>query len=59
MGGFPQGMRELGYVEGRDFVIEWRFAEARAERYDAIADELARLSIDIFVVGAPQAVAPA
>jgi putative tryptophan/tyrosine transport system substrate-binding protein len=58
MGGFPQGMRELGYIEGRDFVIEWRFAEARAERYDAIADELAKLNIDIFVVGAPQAVAP-
>jgi putative ABC transport system substrate-binding protein len=58
MGGFPQGMRELGYVEGRDFVIEWRFAEARAERYDAIAVELAKLNIDIFVVGAPQAVGP-
>jgi putative ABC transport system substrate-binding protein len=58
MGGFPQGMRELGYVEGRDFIIEWRFAEARAERYVAIADELAKLNIDIFVVGAPQAVGP-
>lgn len=45
MGGFPQGMRELGYVEGRDFIIEWRFAEARAERYDAIADELAKLKV--------------
>ena len=58
MGGFLQGMRELGYVEGRDFIIEWRFAEAKAERYDAIADELAKLNIDIFVVGAPQAVGP-
>ena len=58
VGGFLQGMRELGYVERRDFVVEWRFAEAKAERYDAIADELAKLNIDIFVVGAPQAVAP-
>ncbi len=58
IGGFLQGMRELGYVERRDFVVEWRFAEAKAERYDAIADELAMLNIDIFVVGAPQAVAP-
>jgi hypothetical protein len=58
VGGFPQGMRELGYIEGRDFVIEWRFAEAKTERYDAIADELAKLDIDIFVVGAPQAVDP-
>jgi hypothetical protein len=45
-GGFPQGMRELGHVEGKDFVIKWRFAEgtrafswacgragARASRY--------------------------
>ena len=54
--GFPQGMRELGLVEGRDFVIEWRFAEGRADRYDAIADELAKLGIDIFVAGTPQAV---
>ena len=57
-GGFTQGMRELGHVEGRDFVIEWRFTEGRAERYDEIADELAKLRIDILVVGAPQAVPP-
>src|SRR5258705_13967234 len=49
-------MRELGYVEARDCTIEWRFAEARAVRYDAIADELAKLKVDIFVVGAPQAI---
>src|SRR5262249_33761469 len=30
-GGFLRGMRELGYVEGRDFVMEWRFAETRPE----------------------------
>ena len=31
--GFPQGMRQLGYVEGKDFVIEWRFAEGKYERF--------------------------
>jgi putative ABC transport system substrate-binding protein len=54
--GFLQGMRELGHVEGRDFVIEWRFAEARSERYDGLAAELATLKIDVFVAGAPQLV---
>jgi putative ABC transport system substrate-binding protein len=57
-GGFLQGMRELGYVEGRNFVMEWRFAEAKAERYVEFAAELARLKVDVVVTGAPQAVRP-
>jgi putative ABC transport system substrate-binding protein len=55
-GGFLQGMRELDYVEGRDFTIEWRFAESRPERFDALAAELARQGVDVFVAGAPQVV---
>jgi putative ABC transport system substrate-binding protein len=51
-------MRELGYVEGRNFVMEWRFAEAKAERYVEFAAELARLKVDVVVTGAPQAVRP-
>ena len=51
-------MRELGYVEGRHFVMEWRFAEAKAERYVEFAAELARLKVDVVVTGAPQAVRP-
>src|SRR5262249_27885190 len=39
-GGFLQGMRELGYVEGKDFVIEWRFAEGRFELFADLAAEL-------------------
>ena len=35
--GFPQGMRELGYVEGKDYVIEWRFAGGRVERFRDLA----------------------
>jgi putative tryptophan/tyrosine transport system substrate-binding protein len=58
IGGFLQGMRELGYAEGRDFVIEWRFAEAKVERYAQFAAELARLKTDIFVLGTPQAARP-
>jgi putative ABC transport system substrate-binding protein len=55
-GGFMQGMRELGYVEGRDFVVEWRFAEAKPERYAEFAAELVRLKTDIFLAAAPEAV---
>lgn len=51
-----QGMRELGYVEGRNFIVEWRFAEARAERYAEFAAELVRLKADIFLAAAPEAV---
>jgi putative tryptophan/tyrosine transport system substrate-binding protein len=58
VGGFPEGMRELGYVEGKDFVIEWRFAEARYERFAEFAAELVRTNIDIFVLGTPVAVGP-
>jgi putative ABC transport system substrate-binding protein len=55
-GGFLQGMRELGYIEGRDFTIEWRFAESHPERFDALAAELAQRAVDVFVAGAPQVV---
>lgn len=55
-GGFLQGLRELGYVEGRDFVVEWRFAEAKPERYAEYAAELVRLKVDIFLAAAPEAV---
>src|SRR5215831_3695677 len=38
--GFRQGMRELGYVEGKDFVSEWRSAEGKYERLPEVAAEL-------------------
>jgi hypothetical protein len=40
---FQEGMRELGYVEGKDFVSEWRSVEGNYERFPELADELARL----------------
>jgi hypothetical protein len=43
---FVQGMRELGYVEGTNAIIEARFADAKAERLPAIAAELVRLKVD-------------
>jgi putative ABC transport system substrate-binding protein len=56
--GFKQGMRDLGYVEGRDFVIEWRFAEGNYARFSDFATEFARLKVDIIVTGTGAAVAP-
>ena len=48
---FVQGMRELGYVEGTNAIIEARFADAKAERLPAIAAELVRLKVDVIVAG--------
>ena len=47
-------MRELGYVPGRDIVIEWRFAEAKPELYAEFAAELVRFNADIFLAGAAE-----
>ena len=46
-----QGMRELGYVEGNDFVIEWRSVEGKYERFPEIVGELVRLKLDVIVTG--------
>ena len=54
-GGFQQGMREHGYVEDKDFIMEWRFADAKPERYSEFAAEFVRLKVDVIVVGTPAA----
>jgi putative tryptophan/tyrosine transport system substrate-binding protein len=46
---FRQGLRELGYVEGKNLIIEERYAEGQLERYPALAAELVRLKMDIIV----------
>jgi len=48
---FLQGMRELGYVEGKNLVIEWRFADGKPERLPGLAAELVRLKVDVIVAG--------
>src|SRR5262249_30842340 len=53
---FVQRLRELGWIEGRTFAIEYRWAEGRADRWDDIAAELARLKIDIVVAAGVPAV---
>ena len=48
---FRQGLRELGYVEGKNFVLEIRGGEANPDRLSALATELVRLKVDIIVAG--------
>ena len=55
IGAFPRGMRELGYVEGRNLVIEWRFDD-NFERLPALAAELVALKLDVIVSGSSQAI---
>jgi len=55
-GAFPRGMRELGYVEGRNLVIEWRFADDKIERLPGLAEELVRIKVDVIVAGATPSV---
>jgi ABC-type uncharacterized transport system substrate-binding protein len=55
-GGFQQGMREHGYVEGKDFVMEWRFADAQPGRYSEFAADFVGLKVDVIVVGTPAAI---
>jgi putative ABC transport system substrate-binding protein len=45
-----EGLRELGYAEGRNLIVERRYAEGRAERFPELAAEMARLKVDIIIV---------
>ena len=50
---FRQGLRELEYVEGKNIVIEWRWAEGKPDRLPDLAAELVRLKVDIIVSAGP------
>ena len=46
---FLQGMREVGLTQGRDFAVDWRFADGRYERLQVLAAELVQLKVDVIV----------
>ncbi len=48
---FRQGLRELGYVDEKNIVIEWRSAEGKSDRLPALATELVRFKLDVIVTG--------
>jgi putative tryptophan/tyrosine transport system substrate-binding protein len=50
---FKEGMRSLGYVEGRDFVVEIRYAQRDYSRFPALVEELLRAKADLIVTGGP------
>ncbi|MET0165331.1 MAG: ABC transporter substrate-binding protein [Vicinamibacterales bacterium] len=52
--GFRQGMRDLGYVDGRNVAMDWRWAEGRSDRWPALASELVLLKVDIIVASGTQ-----
>ena len=55
---FRQGLRELGWVEGQNVIINYRFADGRLDRLPELAAELVRLKVDVIVAGpSPPAVA--
>jgi ABC-type uncharacterized transport system substrate-binding protein len=47
--GLRQGLRDLGYVEGQNILIEWRFAEGQEDRLPKLVDDLVRLKVDTIV----------
>jgi len=59
MEGFRQGLRELGYAEGRNIIIEYRWAEGKAARLPALANELVGLNVAVIVTAGPAATRPA
>ena len=56
---FRQGLRELGYVEGKNIDIEWRHAEGKLDRLPALAAELVRLKVDVIITTGPTTTRPA
>jgi putative tryptophan/tyrosine transport system substrate-binding protein len=53
---FAQGMRELGYVEGRNLTVEYRWAARKEERLPELAAELVRLKVEVIVTAAAPAI---
>jgi putative tryptophan/tyrosine transport system substrate-binding protein len=56
---FRQGLRELGYVEGKNIVIEWRYAEGKSDRLPVRAAELVRLKVEVIVTAGATSTRPA
>ena len=56
---FRQGLRELGYIEGKNIIIEWRSADGKSDRLPVIASELVHLRLDALVTAGPAATGPA
>ena len=47
---FRQGLRDLGYVEGKNILVEYRYAEGKLDRFPSLVAELVQLKVDVLVV---------
>jgi len=56
---FRQGLRELGYVEGKNIVLEYRYADGNLDRVPALAAEMVRLNVEVILTGGSAATRPA
>lgn len=56
---FRKGLRELGYVEGKNIALDFRYAEGRLERLPQLADELVRLRVNVIVTASAPAISAA
>src|SRR5215510_2311783 len=56
---FRQGLRELGYIEGKNIVIEWRSPEGNPDRMPTLAAQLVQLKVDVIVTAGGAATGPA
>ena len=50
---FRQGLRELGYIEGKNIIIEYRYAEGKPDRFPALVAKLVRLKVHVIVTSGP------
>ena len=57
--GFRQGLRELGYSDGRNLVVDYRYADGRPDTLAVLAAEFVRLKVDVIVAGGPAPLASA
>ena len=55
---FRQGLRELGYVEEKNIIIDYRYAEGKYDRLPVLVAELVRLKVNIIITGGGQQPAP-
>jgi putative ABC transport system substrate-binding protein len=53
---FQQGLRDLGWIDGQNVIVEYRYAEGKPERFDAFAAELAQIPVEVIVAGPAPAV---
>ena len=56
LGGFTKGMLELGYVEDRDYIAEWRFADGQYESLPGFMADFIRMPVDVIVLGSTAAI---